>query len=107
MTYLPNHYRITFTDALGRSRTCLRSDFEYYKELDTDLKNARNTETISVTENENENGPVKVISEELKLWDKKREELRKKWEEEEKRLTEKRDIHYQDVLFDGLIYLFN
>lgn len=48
-----------------------------------------------------ENGSSKIISEDLFLWNKKREELRKMWEEEEKRLKDKNDIHYQDVLFNG------
>lgn len=41
------------------------------------------------------------VSDEVMLWDKRRDELRKLWEEEEIRLTKKNSIHYQDVLFNG------
>lgn len=30
-----------------------------------------------------------------------RETVRQKWEEQERKLLEKGEIHYQDVLFDG------
>ncbi|XKL61815.1 hypothetical protein PGB90_001648 [Kerria lacca] len=87
---------VTFVDSLGRSRTCLRADLSYYKNLDNKLKPEKSmTEIIS-----KENGSSKIISEDLFLWNKKREELRKMWEEEEKRLKDKNDIHYQDVLFN-------
>lgn len=50
-----------------------------------------------------------VLSEEMRLWDEKREKLRMMWEKEEERLSEKKDIHYQDILFDGISfhYLFH
>lgn len=90
-------FRVEYTDALGRSRTCLRKDLPYYKELNEDL-----------TPKEKPPEPPKEVnfvkqSEELEVWYKKREEMRQKWEEEEKILSHKRDIHYQDVLFDGNI----
>lgn len=40
-------------------------------------------------------------AEELLSSDMRREILRKKWEEDEERLRNKSDLHYQDILFDG------
>lgn len=48
---------------------------------------------------------VAPVSDEILLWDKRKDELRKKWEEEEIRLSKKHNIHYQDVLFNGKICL--
>jgi len=31
----------------------------------------------------------------------RREQLRLKWEEEERKLAERTDIHYEDIRFDG------
>ncbi len=84
-------------DSLGRTRTCLRADVPYYKTLDSKL---RMDESSSQEPKEDQN--PKIISEELLLWDQKREELRKMWEEEENRLSQKRDIHYSDILFNGI-----
>lgn len=88
--------RVEYVDTLGRSRTCLRKDLQYYKGLNEDLQPRDNPpEPLK---------PVNFVkqSEEMELFDKKREELRQKWEEEEKILSTKRDIHYQDVLFGGM-----
>lgn len=38
---------------------------------------------------------------ELVSSDMRREQLRLKWEEEEKKLAERTDIHYEDIRFDG------
>lgn len=100
-------FRVTFTDSLGRSRTCLRTDLSYYKELDCELKVGPPVEETSTKEDTEVNESAKIIPEEVQLWDQKREELRKMWEEEEKRLSEKKDIHYQDVLFDGISFSFS
>ncbi|KAG8338633.1 hypothetical protein J6590_000307 [Homalodisca vitripennis] len=44
--------------------------------------------------------PVPEATPELMSWDMQREQMRKKWEEQETVLLGKKDIHYQDVLFD-------
>ncbi|XP_065225011.1 coiled-coil domain-containing protein 174 [Planococcus citri] len=84
---------VEYTDTLGRSRTCLRKDLPYYKKLNEDLKPEEEPEEKPKEED------IAKQSEELQLWYQKRDELRQKWEEEEKVLSTKRDIHYQDVLF--------
>lgn len=81
-------------DSFGRTRTCLRKDLPELKKTDAEL----------VTSQQDEEEPVRKEQrepEDLFLWHKKSEELRKKWEEEELALAKKRDIHYQNVLFDG------
>ena len=95
---------MTFTDSLGRTRTCSRADISYYKQLDSKLSVEREPEKPTSEEpaiqHMSNHRPI-VLSEEMRLWDEKREKLRTMWEEEEKKLMEKKDIHYQDVLFDG------
>lgn len=36
----------------------------------------------------------------------RREQLRLKWEEEERKLAERTDIHYEDIRFDGKLIIF-
>jgi len=38
---------------------------------------------------------------ELVSSDMRREQLRLKWEEEERKLAQRTDIHYEDIRFDG------
>ncbi|KAK7605382.1 hypothetical protein V9T40_007240 [Parthenolecanium corni] len=92
----PESEWVTFVDALGRSRTCLRTDLDHYKKLDSKLKVEEHCE-------EPPQPPEKLVapvSDEIMLWDKRKDELRKKWEEEENRLSKKHNIHYQDILFN-------
>lgn len=92
--------RVEYTDTLGRSRTCLRKDLPYYQKLNEDLTPKEEPEEKL------KEADFAKQSEELQLWYKKRDELREKWEEEEKVLSTKRDIHYRDVLFGGIYFTF-
>lgn len=48
-------FRIEFTDFLGRTRKCLKSDLEYYKKRDEELKKVLMT-------NSNNQEPVHIVS---------------------------------------------
>lgn len=102
-----------YVDCLGRTRTCLRRDLSLIKEKDSDLKlivEARRKESgedIQCNEQSNKE-TVKQDTEigesnELLSSDMRRELLRQKWEKEEEEIRNKTDVHYQDVLFDGLL----
>lgn len=108
---------VEYTDVLGRTRKCLRKDLEYMKRKDEDLskcveslgqrirnepqkyikESKENTDKIT---NEND---VKELSEENELLssDMRRELLRREWEKQEQELLNKKNIHYQDILFNG------
>lgn len=43
---------------------------------------------------------------ELLSSDMRRELLRKQWEMEEEELRNKTNVHYQDILFNGIIYAY-
>ena len=102
-----------YVDCLGRTRTCLRKDLPLIKEKDSDLKSiveARRKELgddkqcdeRSINEAENRDTETDENSELLSS-DMRRELLRQKWEKEEEEIRNKTDVHYQDVLFDGLL----
>lgn len=81
-------------DTLGRSRRCLRKDLPEMR-----VKDAK----LAVTLHPPSPPPDIALTPtpELLSWDMQREMMRKKWEEQETLLLGKKDIHYQDVRFDG------
>lgn len=98
-----------FTDSLGRTRRCLRRDLPRFRELDDRLLVSLEPKEAPVEENEPvPSGPLPpgglpagCAAPDLLSDDMRREQQRLKWEEEEEKLRDKADIHYQDVLFDG------
>lgn len=108
-------------DCLGRTRTCLRKDLEYLKSKDAELRSSvdlkerggqivpeKDTEeTLENRSDDEKNDEVDALSEQNELLssDMRREILRRQWEKEEEALRNKRDIHYQDILFNGTLLL--
>ncbi|KOB64457.1 Uncharacterized protein OBRU01_24240 [Operophtera brumata] len=94
-----------FTDCLGRTRKCHKSDLEMYQKRDQELKRATFKDQDSsvlearskeVPEEEKKETPILVQTTNDYL-----QSLRDKWEEKEREMVGKdRDIHYQDLLFD-------
>ena len=82
---------VEYQDALGRTRTCMKKDLPHLIRQDKDIK--RHEE--EVRRNKEEEMSYDLMSEDMR-----RELLRKKWEKEEEDNLKKRDVHYQDVLFD-------
>lgn len=112
---MQNHYRVEYTDCLGRTRKCLRKDLEHIKLNDAELKsrvnakgsNNNNQEDVKEIENkksetEKQTDDSYDETSELLSSDMRRELLRKQWEKEEEELKNKTDVHYQDILFNGL-----
>lgn len=102
-------FRVEYVDCLGRTRTCLRKDLEYLKSKDAELRSSidlkeRGGQIVQEKEEEEHTDePKDVLSEENELLsaDMRREILRRQWEKEEEALRDKKDIHYQDILFNG------
>lgn len=89
-------FRVDYVDTFGRTRRCLRKDLRFYERIDQRLNNnSRNDNTVQNKKEVEEN-------EEFRSWSMARESLRKKWEQQEQLLTEKPDVHYADILFDGI-----
>ncbi|XP_045454426.1 coiled-coil domain-containing protein 174 [Melitaea cinxia] len=90
-----------FTDFLGRTRKCLKSDLEHYKKRDEELMKAmtnatKDKESSTETETTKPEKPFLVQKTNDYL-----QSLREKWEQQERELLSKdKDIHYQDILFD-------
>lgn len=76
---------VEYVDALGRTRTCMKSEL-------TEMK-SRDLETFGET------GQVEA-EQSLLSEDMRREMLRQKWEEEEEENLKKPNLHYKDILYD-------
>jgi len=104
-------FRIDYTDFFGRTRRCLKTDLEFFKNRDQRIEKELEPPTpssdkikqqIPITAQQfvKEGRNPEEISE-LFSSDMRREQLRLKWEEEERKLAERTDIHYEDIRFDG------
>ena len=96
-----NYFRAEYVDCLGRTRKCLKEDLPYIKKKDSELSKSLG----GVEDKPEAKEDVKDIKEgmdpELLSAHMKREMMRQKWEQQEEKLRNKADVHYQDVLFDG------
>ncbi|CAK1545687.1 unnamed protein product [Leptosia nina] len=92
---------VVFTDCLGRSRKCLQSDLELYRQRDKELMRllpGYEDEEKGESEQSSSSKEQPFLVQKTKDY---LQSLRQKWEEKEKELLAKdKDIHYQDVLFD-------
>ncbi|KAK9503223.1 hypothetical protein O3M35_011841 [Rhynocoris fuscipes] len=107
---------IEYTDCLGRTRKCHRSDLDKMKDRDKSLAaqlNMQKENQPAAEESISNEDKVAASGEQLQerellSKDMHLEELRKKWEEQEIKLANKSEIHYEDVLFNGesIIFLY-
>ncbi|XP_063623078.1 coiled-coil domain-containing protein 174 [Cydia splendana] len=91
-----------FTDCLGRTRKCHKSDLELYVKRDQELMRAMAREQEGTRDETPQNEAPRV---EKPLLVQKTNDylqsLREKWNQKEQELLAKdKDIHYQDLLFD-------
>ncbi|GJQ74237.1 hypothetical protein Trydic_g23461 [Trypoxylus dichotomus] len=103
----PDEEWVEYVDCLGRTRKCMRKDLPYLKERDSDLKSkVRNNDD---TESDHQKVDKPSTSVKPEDFDKnmtllsalsQTEKLRMTWEEQEKELRKKNNIHYQDIQFD-------
>ncbi|XP_047988785.1 coiled-coil domain-containing protein 174 [Leguminivora glycinivorella] len=91
-----------FTDCLGRTRKCLKSDLELFVKRDQELMRAMAREQEGTKDGASQNEAPQV--EKSLLMQKTNDylqSLREKWDQKERELLAKdKDIHYQDLLFD-------
>lgn len=86
---------VEYTDCFGRTRKCLREDLPKMKEKDKSVRN-------DVLKNPDEHVQEEIFYVEDRIPEKEAEIeiMRRKWEEQTAKLSNKADIHYQDILFD-------
>lgn len=91
----------------------MRKDLEFLKSKDADLrvtldktenKDDSSEKEVAARSTEDQKEPESEFNEESELLsnDMRRELLRQEWEKEEEELKKKNDIHYQDILFNGM-----
>ncbi|XP_015435998.1 PREDICTED: coiled-coil domain-containing protein 174 [Dufourea novaeangliae] len=87
---------VEYEDCFGRTRKCLREDLPLMQEKDNLIKQQIiNKKGIDPKTNDNIEQTFVEEEKEPEI-----EIMRRKWEEQTKKLIDKVDIHYQDVLFD-------
>lgn len=89
---------VEYEDCFGRTRKCLRRDLKKMQEKDEFVKHEvtkKSQVEVDKQEEDNRIEEMKFIPKEPEI-----EIMRRKWEEQMEKLTEKTNIHYQDVLFD-------
>lgn len=95
---------VEYIDSLGRTRTCLKKDLNYFKSKDKEYKREESPDAENEKSKNNEKGEdiSDDIPEDSQLLsdDMRREMLREQWEKEEMELRDKHNVHYQDVLFN-------
>lgn len=87
---------VEYTDCLGRTRKCHRSELAEMKEIDAKMSKEVCRERQEEKEVAAVERPPELVSSDME-----RERFRQKWEEQEQELLNKKDIHYEDILFDG------
>ncbi|XP_050532366.1 coiled-coil domain-containing protein 174 [Daktulosphaira vitifoliae] len=98
---------VDYTDFFGRTRRCLKVDLEFFKKRDQRIENElgpppNNIKSNDISKEQKfvKEGMSSVNESELNFSDMRREQLRLKWEEEERKLADRTDIHYEDIRFD-------
>ncbi|KAG7207113.1 hypothetical protein KM043_000989 [Ampulex compressa] len=93
---LPEDDWVEYEDCFGRTRKCLREDLRIMREKDELVKRQimrRKSCEAGRSEVEDQGVPARPKEPEIEI-------MRRKWEEQTRKLIDKPDIHYQDVLFD-------
>ncbi|KOC60810.1 Uncharacterized protein C3orf19 like protein [Habropoda laboriosa] len=87
---------VEYEDCFGRTRKCLREDLPLMQEKDQLIKQ-QIINKKGIDPKTNDSVEQNYIQEEKEP---EIEIMRRKWEEQTKKLADKANIHYQDVLFD-------
>jgi len=92
---------VEYTDALGRTRTCMRKDLKRLKRKDKDLsKKEREDSSPERSPSRGEKRGYSDDEPDMLSEDMRRDLLRQKWEKEEMENLTKDSLHYSDVRFD-------
>lgn len=91
----PEENWVEYQDCFGRTRKCLREDLPHMQKKDDLIKQEIMKKHIDEDKEEEnkEQYPIQEKEPEIEI-------MRRKWEEQTRKLADKVDIHYQDILFD-------
>jgi len=87
---------VEYTDALGRTRTCMKKDLPELKRQDKDLKRDEDKDRNDVETGEG----LRKEEPDLLSEDNRLDIMREKWEQTEMENLTKANLHYNDVRFD-------
>ncbi|XP_011860954.1 PREDICTED: coiled-coil domain-containing protein 174 [Vollenhovia emeryi] len=90
----PEENWVEYQDCFGRTRKCLREDLPHMQRKDDLIKQEVMKKHFG-EDQEEEKQQYSVQEKEPEI-----EIMRRKWEEQTRKLADKVDIHYQDILFD-------
>ncbi|TGZ46433.1 uncharacterized protein [Temnothorax longispinosus] len=91
----PEETWVEYQDCFGRTRKCLREDLPHMRKKDDFIKQEIMKKHLGEEEEEENKEQYSVQEKEPEI-----EIMRRKWEEQTRKLADKADIHYQDILFD-------
>lgn len=96
---------VEYTDSLGRTRKCLKSDLDFFQKRDKALipdpdLSARPTNDDNIQE-AYKSGTESESEDELLKTGRQIQQMRDNWEKQETENMDKEFVHYQDVLFNG------
>ncbi|RLU17326.1 hypothetical protein DMN91_009559 [Ooceraea biroi] len=86
---------VEYQDCFGCTRKCLREDLPHMQKKNELIKQEIMKGNIGRDREEENEAQVSVPEKEPEI-----EIMRRKWEEQTRKLADKVDIHYQDILFD-------
>lgn len=90
----PEENWVEYQDCFGRTRKCLREDLSHMQKKDELIKQEI-MKNLGQDKEEENNQQCSIQEKEPEI-----EIMRRKWEEQTRKLGDKVDIHYQDILFD-------
>lgn len=102
--------RVEYTDCLGRTRRCLKTDLSVLQRQNHKLADSLGMGPPSRSPSRSRSNspevrkprpPTPPLEQQLVSGDMQREAMREKWEKQEMDMRKKEDIHYQDILYDG------
>lgn len=91
----PEENWVEYQDCFGRTRKCLREDLPHMQKKDDLIKQEIMKKHLDEDKEEESKEQYFVPEKEPEI-----EIMRRKWEEQTRKLADKVDIHYQDILFD-------
>lgn len=91
----PEENWVEYQDCFGRTRKCLREDLPHMQKKDDLIKQEIMKKHIDEDKEEENKEQYSIQEKEPEI-----EIMRRKWEEQTRKLADKVDIHYQDILFD-------
>jgi len=91
----PEENWVEYQDCFGRTRKCLLEDLPHMQKKDELIKQEIMKKHIDEDKEEENKEQYAVQEKEPEI-----EIMRRKWEEQTRKLADKVDIHYQDILFD-------